>query len=292
MEKLSRFKGKKILLTGGGTGIGRGTAIRLASEGAYVAIHDVNIENARKTVEMIEASGGRAAAFQVDVSKVADVRAAIAKTLETLGGIDDLVCCAGVNRYKNFFECTDEDWNFIIGVNLTGVWNYCRYVSEILAKNGGGAIVNISSIGSFTSSYMRVPYMSSKGGVKMLTQSLAQDLGNYNIRVNAVAPGSTETEMTRPDEDRPGVNSRNMVAGITPLRKYGKPEDVAAAVAFLLSDDAGHITGHTLVVDGGQSIGDTVGLPVYFFPKPGYDVPWLDQFDFVQEYKGYLKAKK
>lgn len=291
MENLYRFKEKKAIVTGSGSGIGRGIALRLAKEGAYVAVHDRNLDGAKETVKQIKEAGGKAAAYQVDVSDAKNVREIVDKTVENLGKIDFLVCNAGVNRYKEFFDFTDDDWDFVIRVNLTGVWNYCRYVSEIMAKTGGGAIVNTSSMGSFSSSYMRVPYMSSKGGVKMMTQALAQDLAEYHIRVNAVAPGSIETEMTKPDIERPGVNSRAMVAAMAPLRRYGKPEDIAAAAAFLLSTDAEYITGETLVVDGGISAGNMVGLPILPVPKPGYEVPWLDDFDYVKEYKEFLEWK-
>lgn len=288
MENLRRFDGKVLLLTGGGTGIGRGIALRMAQEGAVVAIHDTNMEAARKTADDIQSMGEIAHVYQCDVSNVQQVRAAIDATLCDFGKIDLLVCNAGINKYKELFDFTDEDWAQIIGVNLTGVWNYCRYVSEKMADNGGGSIVNISSIGSMSASYMRVPYMSSKGGVKMLTQALAQDLGKYNIRVNAVAPGCVETEMTRPDEDRPGVSSRDMIVALTALHRYGKPEDIAAATAFLLSGDAAYITGTTLIVDGGMNAGNTIGLPIRQVPKPGYNVPWLDGFDHVQQYKKLL----
>lgn len=292
MEKLYRFENKKAIVTGGGSGIGRGIALRLAEEGAMVSVHDINIEGAEETVRRIKSNGGQAKAYKVDVSDAETVRATVNKSKEEMGRIDFLACNAGVNRYKEFFDFTDDDWNLVIGTNLTGVWNYCRCVSEIMAKQGGGAIVNTSSMGSFSSSYMRVPYMTSKGGVKMMTQAMAQDLAEYGIRVNAVAPGSIETEMTKPDVDRPGVNSRAMVAAMAPLRRYGKPEDIAAAAAFLFSSDASYITGETIVIDGGISAGNMVGLPILPVPKKGYDVPWLDDFNYVKEYKAFLKSQK
>lgn len=291
-QGLNRFEGKVMLLTGGGSGIGRGIALRMASEGAEVAIHDADPVGAQETADMIAAAGGTAKVYKVDVSKVDEVKEAIAKTIEDFGTIDLMASNAGINRYKEVFEFTDEDWNEIIAVNLTGVWNYCRYVSEYMAKNGGGAITVTSSIGSFQSSYMRIPYMTSKGGVKMLMQSMAQDLGQYNVRINAVAPGCVETGMTRPDEDRPGVSQRCNVVAMTAMHRYGKPEDVAAAVAFLLSKDADYITGSTLVVDGGWTAGNPNGLPIRVVPKPGCDVPWLDEFDYVKEYKEFLASKK
>lgn len=292
MEKLYRFEGKVAIVTGGGSGIGRGISLRLASEGAFVAVHDNNIDGANETVKQIRDAGGKGKAYEVDVSDYEAVTKAVDTTLEEQKKIDFLCCNAGVNRYKEFFEFNNDDFDFVININVRGVWYYCRYVSAIMAKAGGGAIVNTSSMGSFSSSYMRVPYMTSKGAVKMMTQSLAQDLAEYNIRVNAVAPGSIETEMTQPDVERPGVNSRAMVAAMAPLRRYGKPADIAAAAAFLLSTDAEYITGEQIVVDGGISAGNMVGLPILPVPKKGYDVPWLDDFDYVKEYKEFLEWKK
>ncbi len=293
MEDLRRFEGKKFLLTGGGTGIGRGIAIRMASEGADVAIHDFNKEAAEATAKMIRDKGGKAWVYQVDVSKVDDVRKAIDATMDYFGGrIDYLAANAGIGYFKKILDFTQEDWERIIGVNLTGVWNYDRYVGEIMAKQGGGAIVNTSSVGSFTASHMRAIYMASKGGVKMLTQALAQDFGEFNVRVNAVAPGVIESELTRPDEDRPGVFSKDLMYSISALHRMGHAEDIAAGVAFLLSSDASFITGTTLVIDGGMTAGNMVGLPLRYMPKPGYEVPYLDGFDFVKEYKEFLASKK
>lgn len=296
VQGLKRFVGKNVILTGGAVGIGRAIAVRLGSEGANVAIHDLNISDSEETARQVEAAGGKCKVFKVDVSKEAEVKAAIADTMEWFEGgrIDYLCCNAGVNRYKHVFEFTNDDWEFIMGVNVTGVWNYNRYVSEIMAGQGGGAIVNTSSIGAWQSSYMRIPYMASKGAVKMLTQAFAQDLGDYNIRVNAIEPSATETNMTRPDEDRPGVNSRALVHASASMRRYGRPEDQAAAVAFLLSDDAEYITGTSLTVDGGTSAGNMVGLPILPMPKKGHfdEVPWLADFDYVKEYRAFCEGNR
>ena len=296
VEGLKRFVDKNVILTGGAVGIGRAIAVRLASEGATVAIHDMNIEAAEETARLAKEAGGDAKVFKVNVSKIDDVKAAIAETQKYFkdGRIHYLVCNAGVNRYKNVFDFTNEDWEFIMGVNATGVWNYDLEVGRVMAQQGGGAICNTSSIGAWQSSYMRVPYMASKGCVKMLTQAFAQDFGDYNIRVNAIEPSATETNMTRPDEDRPGVNSRALVHASACLRRYGRPSDQAAAVAFLLSDDAEYITGASLTVDGGTSTGNMVGLPILPMPKKGHfdEVPWLADFDYVKEYRAFCEGKE
>lgn len=281
----NRFVGKKAVVTGAGSGLGRAIALRLASEGAEIAVHDFNLEGGQETVAMIEANGGKAKAYKVDVADVDDVKKVLAETVDDFAAIDYLVCNAGVNKYCDIFDFNNDDWNRIINVNLTGVWNYCRYTSEVMAKNGGGAIVNTSSIAAFNSSHMRIPYSTSKGGVHTMTRAMALDLGKYNVRVNSVAPGPIDSNMTQMTVDRPGSFSSDIVLTLSPLHKTGKPEDVAGAVAFLLSEDASYITGANLVVDGGVSIGNTIGLPVRFVPKDGYEAPWLDEFDYVQDYK-------
>lgn len=270
-----RFEGKKALVTGAGHGIGRGIALRLASEGARVALHDRNLDNARAVAEEIRAAGGAADAYEVDVADPADVRRAIAETVSDMGDIQVLVNNAGVNSYKGVFEFTDDDWDWIVGVNLKGTWNYCRYLGQHMAEANGGAIVNVSSNGYLASAYMRAPYMASKGGVRALTMALALDLADYGIRVNDVAPGTTETGMTRPANPRPGYAAPSMVALLTPQHRYGTPAEIAAVVAFLASDDASFVTGASYVVDGGYSAGVPLGLPITPVANEGHDLPWL-----------------
>lgn len=271
-----RFEGKTAVVTGGGHGIGRAIAMRLASEGARVAIHDNNVVNAQAVVKEIEEQGGQARAYQVDVASSSDVRRVIGETLTDFEQVNVLVCNAGVNNYKNVFEYSDEEWDWIIGVNLTGTWNYSRYLGEHMASSGGGAIVNVSSNGAFTTAHMRTPYMASKGGVHSLTKALALDLADYGIRVNDVAPGNTVTGMTRPDTARPGYASKAVVAMLTAMHRYGQPEEIAAAVAFLASDDASFVTGASIVVDGGYSAGTPLGLPIRPVAEEGHDLPWLN----------------
>ncbi|WP_437773448.1 SDR family NAD(P)-dependent oxidoreductase [Arthrobacter sp. KNU40] len=271
-----RFNEKNAVVTGGGHGIGRAIALQLASEGARVAIHDKNIENAQAVVQEIQKAGGEAQAYGVDVSSSSDVRRVIAETLSDFKQVHVLVCNAGVNTYKNVFEYSDDEWDTLIGVNLTGTWNYCRYLGEHMASTGGGAIVNVSSNGAFTTAHMRAPYMASKGGVHSLTKALALDMADYGIRVNDVAPGNTDTGMTRPDTPRPGYASKSMVAMLTAMHRYGRPEEIAAAVSFLASDEASFVTGASIVVDGGYSAGTPLGLPIRPVAEEGYDVPWLE----------------
>jgi len=276
-----RFKDKNAIVTGGGHGIGRAVALRLASEGARVAVHDKNEPNARAVVDKIAAAGGSAIAVAVDVSDGSDVRRAIQESVDEFGTIQVLVCNAGVNTYKNVFDYTDEEWDWIIGVNLTGTWNYCRYLGQHMAASGGGSIVNVTSNGAFSTAHMRAPYMASKGGAHSLTRALALDLADHGIRINDVAPGNTETGMTRPDNPRPGYASKAIVAMLTPMHRYGQPEEIAAAVAFLASDDASFVTGASIIVDGGYSAGTPLGLPIRPTAEPGSDLPWLEEVTAV-----------
>ena len=255
-----RLQGKVALITGAGSGIGRRIACRFADEGADVAVHDVSDEGALETAEMVRERQRRAQTYHVDVSRAGEVRQVIERTVRDFGRVAVLVNCAGINMYRPPFDFSDDDWERIIGVNLTGTWNYCRYLGPHMVEQGGGSIVNISSVGAFQTSYYRAPYMASKGGVTSLTQALAQDLAESNVRVNAVAPGAVKTGMTRPDERRLGRISDEMVQALTPMRRWATPEEIASAALFLASDEASFVTGHSLVVDGGLSTSNQFGM--------------------------------
>ncbi len=257
-----RLQEKVAIVTGAGSGIGRATAIRFAEEGADVAIFEIDQEGAHKTAESIRELKRRALVTQTDVSRSEAVQAAIAKTLETFGQIDIVVNNAGINLYKFPNEFTDEDWHKVIGVNLNGVWFTCRYVLDHFLERGQGNIVNIASIGAIQSSHLREPYMASKGGAVALTRTLAIDLADRNIRVNAVAPGMTETEMT---SWRVGGDQYALGNYLVPMGRWGLPREVANAVLFLASDESSYITGHVLCVDGGLIAGNPIGRP---FPTP------------------------
>jgi NAD(P)-dependent dehydrogenase (short-subunit alcohol dehydrogenase family) len=255
-----RLREKVALVTGAGSGIGREIACRFAQEGADVAVHDISPEGGGETAEMVRGLHRRAEVYTVDVARAEQVRGVITETIRDFGRVSILVNCAGVNLYRPPFEFTDEEWEWIIGVNLTGTWNYCRYLGPHIVERGGGAIVNVTSIGAFQTSYYRAPYMASKGAITSLTRALAQDLAESNVRVNDVAPGATWTGMTRPAEERLGRITGEMVEALVPMRRWARPQEVANAALFLASDEASFVTGHSLAVDGGLSVSNQFGL--------------------------------
>jgi NAD(P)-dependent dehydrogenase (short-subunit alcohol dehydrogenase family) len=255
---MKRFQGKIALVTGGGSGIGRASALRFAGEGADVVVVDIVEERARAVASEIEALGQRGLPIRADVSAVQDVENTIETTLKHFGQLDVMFNNAGIGGESSLVMDTPVDeWDHVIAVNLRGVFLCCRYGIPALIRAGGGAIVNMgSSMAGWDTLAGSAAYMASKEGVTGLTKNLALELGGYGIRVNAVCPGIIQTQLSfeQGGHDQPQQDYFERFRQRIPLRRVGQPADVAAAVAFLASDDARHITGAMLLIDGGQTL--------------------------------------
>jgi len=256
MSVPTRLKGRVAIITGGARGIGRAMAMRIAREGAAVAVADLRIEQARATAGEIAAEGGRALALEIDVARLDELDRMVASTRQEFGAIDILCNNAGVTGGAvDFLAYAEADWERIIGINLKSAFFASQKVAQVMIEQGrGGAILNTSSTSAFiASSRPVVAYDISKAGLRQLTVSLGAHLAAYKIRVNAIAPGTIDTELSAGAVD-PQVRRERLEKRAReriPMRRVGLPDDLAGAAAFLCSDDAAYVTGHVLVVDGG-----------------------------------------
>jgi 3-oxoacyl-[acyl-carrier protein] reductase len=246
-----RFEGKTAIVTGGARGIGRACVTQLVTEGARVALLDLDPSDADDLVEQLKDAPGTIETFQADVTNAEQARALADQLFEKWEKIDVLVNSAGIVKDGLLGTMTDDQWSAVIGVNLTGSYNYCRAVVQPMIMCKSGAIVNMSSIGGEFPSRGQVNYAASKGGINGMTRGMAKELAARKIRVNAVAPGMIETGMSAAVRALAG----DQIKKVIPLKRHGQPEDIARAVAFLASDDASYITGQILRVDGGLSLG-------------------------------------
>jgi len=246
-----RFAGQTAIVTGAGSGLGRGSAIRLGSEGASVVAADIHFDAAQHTAETIRQAGGTAIAVAVDVADPSSVTSLVAAALDFSSQIDILVNSAGVSGAGDpALEESTESLQQVLGVNLIGMFSLCQGVGRHMAERGRGSIINISSISAEVADPVGISYSISKGGVKNLTKSFAVALASSGVRVNAVGPGLAHSGMTAGlMEDAEQVRLR---LAKVPLGRFAQPSDVAGAVAFLASDDASYITGTTIYVDGGH----------------------------------------
>lgn len=243
------------LVSGAGSGIGRAIAERLAVDGFAVAVLDRNLVGAQETVERIASDGGRALAVEVDVGSFAAVQAAVARVRDDLGPVEVLVNNAGWDRVEPFTANTPELWDQLIDINLKGPIYCTRAVVDDMIGSGRGKIISISSDAARVGSTGEAVYSACKGGVISFSKTLARELARYHINVNVVCPGPTETSLLK--EITGGVEGAKIIEAMkraVPFRRLGKPEDIAAAVAFFASDDASFITGQVLSVSGGLTM--------------------------------------
>ena len=252
---MGRYDGRVAVVTGSARGIGAGTAKRFADEGASVAVLDLDEDQASATAKGLGAS--KAVGIGCNVGDAASVEAAVGRVLEELGGLHVLVNNAGITRDNLLFKMTEDDWDSVMNVHLKGAFLMSRAAQKTFVDQQYGKILNLSSV-SANGNRGQANYAAAKAGVQGFTRTLALELGRYNVNVNAIAPGFIATEMTDATAARLGVSVedfRAAAAEANPVKRVGYPEDIAAAAAFLCSDEASYITGQTLYVDGGAKLG-------------------------------------
>lgn len=247
-----KLNGKRALVTGASGGIGRAIALELTKCGANVLVnYNTGSERAMALVEEIGKLGVRSHHYGADVSDEGSVAQLFDEAVDAFGGLDVLVNNAGILRRSRFEDVGVKDWDRVMEVNLRGPFLCCKYAGRLMREQGGGSIVNVSSIAAFVPEVNMGAYSVSKAGLNMLTKLLAVEWGVYNIRVNAVCPGPIETPMIRQAFDSPQLMRSRI--GSLPLGRMGKPEDVAKLVAFLVSEDSSNMTGACIPVDGASS---------------------------------------
>lgn len=242
---------KVAIITGAGSGLGQATALRLAEEGINIAVVDVNETGGNETVELVKKLGVDAFFVKADVSKLEDVKNYVEKTVEKFGTIDYFFNNAGISGSgKYFLETSPEDIEQIVGINLLGALYGARFVAEVMLKNGGGSIVNTASSAGVIGQDTVVTYSATKHGIVGMTKSLVAEYAKDGLRVNAVAPGPTETPMVKAYFEANPQMKANAESGI-PQKRLGTPEEVAELVAFLLTSKAQYINGEVISIDGG-----------------------------------------
>lgn len=247
------FKGKIVLITGSGSGIGRATAIMFAEKGADIMVSDINEKGGLETVELVKKTGQKAAFCKTDVSNLEQVKNLVKTTVDTFGKVDIAVNNAGIGGdFKVTHEYPVDNWDKVIAINQTGVF-YCMQAElEQMVKQGGGAIVNIASIAGLKAQPYTAAYTAAKHAVVGLTKTAACEYARYKIRVNAVCPVFTMTPMVSDMLTIDPTFEKKLLRNI-PLRRYGKPEDIANAIVWLCADETDFVTGHSMPVDGGMT---------------------------------------
>ncbi|MBW9173296.1 3-oxoacyl-[acyl-carrier-protein] reductase [Clostridium estertheticum] len=245
------LKGKTAVVTGASRGIGRAIALKLAKHGANVVVNYRNsVDAVQEVVKEIEALGVKVLAIQADISSYADVENMIKKSVEEFGSIDILVNNAGITKDGLLMRMKEADFDSVIDINLKGAFNCTRHVAAIMLKQRSGRIINISSVSGLTGNAGQVNYSAAKAGIIGMTKSVAREFGSRGVTCNAVAPGYIQTDMT---EDL-SAKVKDTIMGTIPLKRLGRPEDVANVVAFLATDEAAYITGQVINVDGGMAM--------------------------------------
>ena len=249
------LNGKRVILTGGGSGIGRATCERFGEEGAEVAVFDLNEEGAQETVQHILDAGGKAAAFKVDITDRAQVDEAVAM-FEAGGPVDILVINAGWDVVKPFLDSDVDHWKKVIDINLYGPLNMHHAVLPGMVENGGGRVVNIASDAGRVGSSGESVYAACKGGIISFTKTVARELARKGIQLNAVAPGPTDTPLLAQfaQGDDAGAKIVEGLKRAIPMKRLAQPGDYPGIICFLASDDAGFITGQVISVSGGLSM--------------------------------------
>jgi 3-oxoacyl-[acyl-carrier protein] reductase len=243
---------KTSIITGAAQGIGRAIALRLAAEGAAIVVVDIDAGKSSTVAGEIRNRGGKAIAISCDISSFSSAAAAVEQAIKVFDRVDILVNNAGINRDGVCWKMSEQQWDQVIAVNLKGYFTFTRHVAPSFKAQNSGKIVNISSINGLRGKFGQSNYAAAKAGIIGYTKTVARELGPYGVNVNAVAPGLIETAMLRDNKAREQIITAAMSEIV--LKRIGQPEDLANAVAFLVSEDASFITGEVIRVDGGQYI--------------------------------------